>query len=95
LEGFDVVPQTVVSDGRVGDDHDGLLRSILSGLAPGQHRVGWIDRETVVTLGPPLKEPVGGDVPDDALWAVGEVDGVRVSPSRVMVPSSVRIPLAV
>jgi hypothetical protein len=38
------------------------------------------DGEAVVTFGPPLKEPVSGDVPDDALRAVGEVDGVRGKP---------------
>jgi hypothetical protein len=54
------------------------------------------DGEAVVTFGPPLQEPVSGDVPDDALRAVGEVDGVRGKPrARVMVPSSVWIPLAV
>src|SRR5580658_1229273 len=77
LEGLDVVPQAVLGDGRVGNDHHGLLRGIFSGLSPGQHGVGWIDGEAVVAFGPPLKEPVSGDVPDDALRAVGEVDGVR------------------
>lgn len=52
-----MVLQTVPGDGRVGNDHYGLFRGIFSGLAPGQHGVGWVDGEAVVTLGPPLKEP--------------------------------------
>jgi hypothetical protein len=71
LEGLDVVLQTVLGHGRIGNDHYGLFRGIFSGLAPGQHGVGWVDGEAVVTFGPPLKESVSGDVSDDALWAVG------------------------
>jgi hypothetical protein len=82
LGGLDVVLQAVCGDGRIGNDHYRLLRGIGPRLAPGEYRVGWVDGEAVLTLGPPLKEPVGGEVPDDALGAVGEVDRVRGEPEQ-------------
>ena len=63
-------------DGRIGNDHDGLLRNVCAGLAPANHRVGRIG-ETVVALEPPLEEAVGGDTTHDPLRTVGEIDRGR------------------
>ena len=67
LKGLDAVTQTVFGDGRIGNDHHGLLRGVGPGLAPGQDGVGRIDGETVVALRPPLKEPVSGEMPEGAV----------------------------
>ena len=82
MQGLDAVPQAVFGDGWIGNDHDGLLRGVRTGLAPGQDGVGRIDGEAVLTLVPPLEEPAGGEVPDDSLRAVGEVDRVRGQPEQ-------------
>jgi pimeloyl-ACP methyl ester carboxylesterase len=82
LEGLDAVPQAVVGDHRIGDDHDGLVRGVGPGLVPGEYGVGRVDGETVFAVGPPLQEPVSRDVPDDALRAVREVDRMRGEPEQ-------------
>src|SRR5215472_10917749 len=82
LEGLDAVTQTVLIDGRIGQDHYGFLRGACPGPAPRKHSVGWIDGVTIITLRPPLKKHVSGDVPDDALGTIGEVDRVRERPDQ-------------
>jgi hypothetical protein len=82
LEGLDPVAQTVFGFGRIRDHDHGLVGDVGAWLAPGKDGVGRIGSEAVVALRPPLKKPVGGEMPHDALWPVGEVDRMGSQPQQ-------------
>ncbi len=75
LEHVHRVGERVALDLRVLEHDDGVLGRLVAGLHERDHGVRRVVGEAVLALVPLVDELLGGEVPYDALRAVGEVEG--------------------